>query len=474
MKRTIYGLVMPLMAVFLFLVTPSAALAETFPCTADSQCTEDAFPTLDKTCVKAYVCESGHCTFVPDVNGCVNWQADLDCDDGKPCTTDKFVWGKCRHVAWPMSGKPCDDGNACTLESKCSSGVCGGGTTLPCDDGNTCTDDFCDSDTGCDSTAMACTDDGNDCTAEACNPATGLCATTNVAFGTACGAAGAGTVCNGVGACVTPECLVAADCGASVSSCSGGIRSLNKWECAAGTCVLGTEPEFSFPCEFGCDGDVCGAVDNDCDDGDPCTDDSIEVIEPGVHGNCVHEDDGVCCVLDADCSDGNACTEDTCVDGECLKLTAPLDGDACGTAGTCDDGVCEEPPPAPGLALSGTLEVSSGNLIQGTLGLKKPGSDPAVPSGLWKDHGVSVSFSDPECFLGNVKKADEKYALSGTSDDPLVVDPDGDFCGGITVDETVFLAGKSPTALGCVVECVDQGEGKPSTLNWSCGSCAVP
>ena len=34
------------------------------------------------------------------------------------------------------NGGACDDGNACTLDDKCDSGICQSGTTNDCDDGD--------------------------------------------------------------------------------------------------------------------------------------------------------------------------------------------------------------------------------------------------------------------------------------------------------------------------------------------------
>ena len=97
----------------------------------------------------------------------------------------------------PLTGQPCDDGDACTFSTACNDSSCSGQQTL-CDDGNPCTDDTCDSTTGCLYTqyrsdcddGSACTesdacadgscegitlncDDGNDCTADSCDTATG-------------------------------------------------------------------------------------------------------------------------------------------------------------------------------------------------------------------------------------------------------------------------------------------------------------
>lgn len=61
---------------------------------------------------------------------------------------------------------PCDDGNACTLDTICGpDGTCGGGTPRTCDDGNLCTDNLCDPVRACifPANTEPC-DDGDPCT----------------------------------------------------------------------------------------------------------------------------------------------------------------------------------------------------------------------------------------------------------------------------------------------------------------------
>ena len=70
------------------------------------------------------------------------------------------------------TGSPCDDGNVCTTNDTCQTGVCVGGSPLNCDDANACTADTCNPATGCAHSTIVC-NDGNACTADTCNPATG-------------------------------------------------------------------------------------------------------------------------------------------------------------------------------------------------------------------------------------------------------------------------------------------------------------
>jgi len=46
-------------------------------------------------------------------------------------------------------GAPCDDGDACTTDDRCASGICAGGAAVACDDGIPCTLDACVPTTGC-------------------------------------------------------------------------------------------------------------------------------------------------------------------------------------------------------------------------------------------------------------------------------------------------------------------------------------
>jgi len=127
--------------------------------------------------------------------------ADLDCDDGRPCTADNCgADGTCQHgvitghcliegvclddgalqygngckacratvspIAWsPLVGATCDDGDPCTVGDACVDGACVPGAPAPCDDGNPCTTDQCQPGTGCvHEGACACENDG-DCKA---------------------------------------------------------------------------------------------------------------------------------------------------------------------------------------------------------------------------------------------------------------------------------------------------------------------
>ena len=134
-------------------------------------------------------------------------------------------------------------------------------------------------------------------------------------------------------------------------------------ECAPAT----PEPCVEWTCIEGADGcGFCGQGPLDCDDGDPCTEDSCD----DTSGDCVGApmaegeecDDGNLCTLDdacdadgacvgapLDCDDLNECTLDICDPdtGECDYENAAVpcdDGDACTEGDVCADGVCQPGP----------------------------------------------------------------------------------------------------------------------------------
>jgi hypothetical protein len=129
-----------------------------------------------------------------------------------------------------------------------------------------------------------------------------------------------------------------------------------------GTCGLNVtgSPEISVDivsCDDGdpCTTDTCDVVAGcintpiDCNDNDACTEDScvagVCVNTPIVcdDGNACTTDecvDGVCVYTAIVCDDGNACTTDECVDGVCVYTAIVCnDNDAC-TTDECVDGVC--------------------------------------------------------------------------------------------------------------------------------------
>ena len=339
---------------------------------------------LTIVCETAADCDDGDvCNGLEDCvdDACVSG-TQLDCDDTNPCTDDSCD---------PVSGcdnlnntAPCDDGDGCTEDDVCAGGACQPGADLDCDDVNPCTDDSCvggacqnvDNTDGC--------DDGLFCTlTDTCD--TGAC----VGVGDTC----PGQMCDEVGD-VCADCLIDDDCddvnpctddscvgGAcqnvdNTDGCDDGLFCTLTDTCDTGACVGVGD---TCPGQM-CDevGDVCAdcLIDDDCDDVNPCTDDSCvggacqnvdntDGCDDGLFctltdtcdtGLCVGVGDtcpgqmcdevgDVCadCLIDDDCDDINPCTDDSCVGGACQNVDNTDgcdDGLFCTLTDTCDTGLC--------------------------------------------------------------------------------------------------------------------------------------
>lgn len=324
------------------------------PCTTDS-C------TLNGLCLHAQnklACEDGFACTTGDIcadGACLPGSATLSCDDDNFCTTDSCDSGLgCKHGK--LIGVGCDDGNACTQGDKCVGGQCVGGASLQCNDFSECTDDACDPISACvhtfnsapcqDGSACSkndaclngkCTggpplncDDLNPCTSDTCLPDQG------------CSHASNDGVCNDQNPCTTDSCIPGKGCinSAIVGACDDGNPCTASDTCIGGNCT----PQKPFA----------------CDDGNPCTDDPCD----GKTGACSHlsasgscSDGDGCTYLDScvdgvclpggptDCDDNNPCTDDSCTPktGQCHHLAnaAPCsDDNACTLGELCAKGGC--------------------------------------------------------------------------------------------------------------------------------------
>ncbi|MFQ5493742.1 MAG: hypothetical protein ACE5EX_00010 [Phycisphaerae bacterium] len=321
-------------------------LCETAPANEGGACNDG------DACTNADVCVAGVCAGTP-VPGCQSCVIDVDCTDGNPCTDDTcFPPGVCVHFDNLL---PCDDADLCTLNDTCAGGVCAG-------------------------SPVDCSVVADDCNIGVCNPVDGTCVPQPANEGGPCNDGDPCTltgVCT-AGACVAPpvDCSAAGDvcnvgvCNAATGVCEpqpaneGGLCDdanvcTQNDVCVAGTCT-GTPVAGCMQC----------VVAADCDDADPCTDDTC--VPPGicVHANntapcddanpCTNMDTcaaDVCagtpipgclnCTLPADCNDGNPCTDDTCPAGACVftNNTAACDDlDPCTNMDTCAVGACAGTP----------------------------------------------------------------------------------------------------------------------------------
>ena len=115
-------------------------------------------------CTTADQCVNGSCTGAPAPNGTV-------CDDGSVCTqADTCLNGRCGGSPAP-DGTTCSDNNACTRSDACRNGVCVGGDPIVCAAPDVChLAGTCNPATGACSSPSAAEgtvcDDGNACTLE--------------------------------------------------------------------------------------------------------------------------------------------------------------------------------------------------------------------------------------------------------------------------------------------------------------------
>ncbi|MEZ4266339.1 MAG: hypothetical protein R3F39_08160 [Myxococcota bacterium] len=280
--------------------------------------------------------------------------------------------GACVSVS-AADGTPCDDADACTEDTVCEAGVCGGGaSTCPCQVDGDCapSSDLCAGELRCVSlpgggracevdptTVTTCAEDDDPCTQVACDPATGLCGTS--ALG--------GQSCDDGDACsLNDQCADDGVCRGQPRDCADqNPCSIDACDPATGLCTHQPDPRAACddgdPCTAAdsCATGVCGGAALPCDDGDPCTSDACDpqtgaCVATALNGGacddgslCTDDDAcvaGVCTGEATDCDDGDPCTTDSCsVSAGCLHevWTGECDdGDPCTTADQCAAGVC--------------------------------------------------------------------------------------------------------------------------------------
>ena len=318
------------------------------PCNDSNPCTDDSCQP-DSGCI--YLANTAPCD---DANACTTSDkcgngkcaglAQVVCNDGNPCTDDSCT--PAAGCTFTMNAGPCDDNNTCTTGDVCANGVCKGSGSLECDDKNPCTKDICLPGGGCahENIAVACSDgdactvndfckngkclagalvvcdDGNPCTDDQC--VDGICKVTNNAAS-----------CSDANVCTDEDVCASGKCAGTPVVCEDDNPCTTNWCDPKAGCK---SANISAPCD---DGNACTVADFckagectpgpnlDCDDKNPCTDDSCD-----AQAGCGHANNT------APCSDGNACTAgDTCADGACVPGLAP----ACDDANPCTDDSCD-------------------------------------------------------------------------------------------------------------------------------------
>ncbi|MCC6157529.1 MAG: DNRLRE domain-containing protein [Deltaproteobacteria bacterium] len=292
-----------------------------------------------RNCANANYCDGvEYCN--EGTNSCVS-PGNPCSDDGQYCNgTESCNEGgdSCQH-----SGNPCpDNGQYCDGPESCNEG------TNSCDSPDPCGDDgqFCNGAEGCNETINQCTHAGDPCDAgETCNEPTdqcfdcvsdGDCNDGNACTDDAC----ISNTCqhtNNTNSCDDGlYCTVNDQCGGG--SCSGtardcddglfctGVESCSELlnQCTAGNSPCGAEQQ----CLEDSDQCVQCLSATDCDDTNPCTDDSCS-----VSGSCEHANNS------AACDDSNLCTEsDSCSAGNCIGTPKECtEGEMCNDAtGNCE------------------------------------------------------------------------------------------------------------------------------------------
>ena len=297
---------------------------EPYVCKDELDCTEDAclgdgecdFQVLEGFCLIDDMCYSTGLPG-PGTYGCSVCQPGVDQED----FTDM------------PDGQECSDGNPCTLDDECSTGVCQGKPKV-CDDGLFCTEDSCEPVSGeCTKSVLQdwCLIDGECYGADSFPPGPdGGCL--------ACKpqqsqgdwiAVNEDQKCDDLSPCSDDSVCKSGDCVPIGQSCDDGLYctvdkcTVNndcEHELVEGFCVIDGKCQAADAKEEGSAGcSLCQPLqdpygwsaappETGCSDGDPCTD-----------GDQCQQ--GVCQGLDKDCDDKLFCTDDECVaeTGTCLN-----------------------------------------------------------------------------------------------------------------------------------------------------------
>lgn len=266
------------------------------------------------------ICTNGVCGLAPNPSA-----TGRPCDDGNLCTVNDVcrgdgtclgstvtcqplnqcysatcdnAMGNCVQTA--LTGPACSTGDPCQTGETCTDGVCGGGTPIDCSYLNgQCTEGYCAGGTCLSRPANiggGC-DDGNACRESTTCQADGTCGGGIAAADrTSCPG---GLCCSG--SCQAGNCCGNADCTPPTTCGGGGVA-------------------FVCGCTPNCAGKACGA-DDGC--GGICQTGSCPTCQSCVAGVCLNAD-----------SDNRCAT--TCCDGECC----PVSGHVCGNLYQAGVGCC--------------------------------------------------------------------------------------------------------------------------------------
>ncbi len=348
----------------------AAACDDGDPCTISDHCTATVCGGSPNPCDDNNVCTADGC----NVEGCFHTPTNEagHCDDSNICTVQDTCWsGTCVGYGMECGGNEnpcampicdlavgctftsatgsCDDGDPCTQVDTCNNFMCLGSDVTDCNDANPCTVDKCTTGVGCDNTGATNCDDGNSCTADSCDLALG-CTHETLPGESPCDDGNACTqydTCTGDGQCAISQPVTCDDTNVCTSdSCDPKIG-----------CVfmpLDVTCDDNNSCTTGdfCDSGYCvGGLPTDCNDGNPCTDDSCATAPPNAKDlilGCSHLPNS------ASCDDGNPCTGgDYCSGTVCYGGDAP----GCDDLNACTNDFCSTAAPGCGHTVNTDISV---------------------------------------------------------------------------------------------------------------------
>lgn len=184
-----------------------------------------------------------------------------------------------------------------------------------------------------------------------------------------------------------------------------------------------------------------------CDDSDPCTDDTC------FEGFCLWNDNGTCeCKRDEDCNDENACTANTCQEHECVSQN--VEGTCEDDGNPCTDDVCE---------MGACSNLDSGVCGENTIVIRSmrwnnPGQWVALDEASALDWDIATALTEAELFEREDIAATDTFRLRALSSDLYVTlgEADALVADGSEEDAAIFSSYVCGAELGIRTESDDE------------------